>query len=65
MATRLDIQTQSMEWILKCLDELDDLRALVRVQAGPVIVTALLLVAFLAVVAGVFVLGPPDLHAAP
>jgi hypothetical protein len=54
-----------MEWILKCLDELDDLRALVRVQAGPVIVTAVLLAAFLAVVAGVFVLGPPELLAAP
>ncbi len=65
VVARLDIQTQSMEWILKCLDELDDLRALVRVQAGPVIVTALLLVAFLAVVAGVFVLGPPELLAAP
>lgn len=54
-----------MEWILKCLDDLDDLRVLVRVQAGPVIVTALLLAAFLAVVAGVFVLGPPELLAAP
>jgi hypothetical protein len=54
-----------MEWIPKCLDELDDLRALVHVQTGPVIVTALLLAAFLAVVAGLFVLGPPDLLAAP
>ena len=54
-----------MEWILKCLDELDDLRAFARVQAGPVIVTALLLAAFLAVVAGVFLLGPPELLAAP
>jgi len=51
--------------MLKCLDELDDLRALVRVQGGAVIVTALLLVAFLAVVAGVFLLGPPELLAAP
>jgi len=65
VATRPDIQTQSMEWILKCLDELDDLRALVRVQAGAVLVTAILLVAFLAVVAGMFVLGPPELLAAP
>lgn len=54
-----------MEWILKWLDELDDLRALVRVQAGPVIVTALLLVAFVVILAGVFVLGPPELLAAP
>ena len=54
-----------MEWILKCLDDLDDLRVFLRVQAGPVVVTALLLAAFLAVVAGVFVLGPPELLAAP
>jgi hypothetical protein len=54
-----------MERILKWLDDLDDVGALLRVQAGPVIVTALLLAAFLAVVTGVFVLGPPDLLAAP
>jgi hypothetical protein len=54
-----------MELILKLLDELDDLRALLRVQARPLAVTLLLLVAFVAVVAGVLVLGPPDLHAAP
>jgi hypothetical protein len=61
----LGSQTQSMEWMLKFLDDLDDLRVLARVQTGPVIVTALLLAAFLAVVAGVFVLGSPDLLAAP
>jgi len=54
-----------MERFLKLLDELDDLRALLRVQARPLFVTLLLLVVFVAVVAGVLVLGPPDLHAAP
>ena len=55
----------AMERILKLLDDLDDLRALLRVQAKPLAVTLLLLVVFVAVVAGVFVLGPPELHAAP
>jgi hypothetical protein len=54
-----------MERILKLLDDLDDLRALLRVQAKPLAVTLLLLVVFVAVVAGVLVLGPPELHAAP
>jgi len=54
-----------MERILKWLDDLDDVNALLRVQTVPVIVTALLLAAFLAVVAGAFVPGPPDLLAAP
>jgi len=54
-----------MERILKWLDDLDDLRAMLRVQARPVVVTLLLLAAFLAVLAAVFVLGPPDLLAAP
>jgi len=55
----------AMERVLKWLDELDDLRAVLRVQAGPVVVTILLLVAFLAALAGAFVLGPPDLLASP
>ena len=54
-----------MERFLKLLDDLDDLRVLLRVQARPLAVTLLLLVVFLVAVAGVFVLGPPDLHAAP
>jgi len=54
-----------MELILKLLDELDDLRVLVRVQAKPLLVTLLLLLVFAGVVAGVLVLGPPELHAAP
>jgi hypothetical protein len=54
-----------MERILKLLDNLDDFGAFLHVHGRSVIVTALLLVAFLAAVAGVFVLGPPDLLAAP
>lgn len=54
-----------MEFLLKWLDEWDDLLALARVQAGPMLVTLALLVMFVAIVGAVFVLGPPDLHAAP
>lgn len=54
-----------MERIFKWLDDLDDLLVVVHVQTKPVIVTAVLLVVFLAIVGGVFVFGPPVLHAAP
>lgn len=54
-----------MERILKWLDDLDDLLVVVHVQTRPVVVTALLLVAFLAVLGAVLVFGPPVLHAAP
>ena len=54
-----------MERILKLLDDLDDFLAVTRLQAGPVAVTLLLLVLFVAVVGAIFVLGPPDLLAAP
>jgi hypothetical protein len=54
-----------MERLLKWIDDFDDLVALTRLQAGPVVVTLLLLVAFLVAVAAVMVLGPPDLLAAP
>lgn len=54
-----------MERILKLLDDVDDFLAVARLQVGPVVVTIALLAAFLAVVGVVFVLGPPDLHAAP
>jgi hypothetical protein len=54
-----------MEQFLKWLDDLDDLLAMTRVQAVPLIVTVLLLVAFLAVAGTVFVLGSPELLAAP
>jgi hypothetical protein len=36
-----------------------------RLQAGPVVVTLLLLAAFLVTVGAVFLFGPPDLLAAP
>ena len=54
-----------MERLLKWIDDLDDLVALVQLQAGPLVVTLLLLAAFFAAVAAVMVLGPPDLLAAP
>jgi hypothetical protein len=54
-----------MERLLKWLDDLDDLLVVLHVQTKPVVVTALLLVAFLAVLGVVFVFGPPTLHAAP
>ena len=54
-----------MERLLKWLDDLDDLTVVFRVQAPAVIVTALLVVAFVAGLAALLLLGPPDLHAAP
>jgi len=54
-----------MEWVLKLLDDLDDLRAFLRAHARPLVVTLLLLAAFVAVATGVLVLGPADLLAAP
>jgi hypothetical protein len=54
-----------MERFLKWLDDVDDFLAVARLQAGPALVTVALLAAFLALLGIVFVLGPPDLHAAP
>jgi hypothetical protein len=54
-----------MERLLKWIDDFDDLFAVARVQAGPVLVTLLLLVAFVVTVGAVFLFGPPDLLAAP
>lgn len=54
-----------MERLLKWLDDLDDFLAVARLQAAPVLVTVVLLLLFVAVVGAVFVLGPPDLLAAP
>jgi hypothetical protein len=54
-----------MERFLKWLDDVDDFLAVARLQAGPLLVTVVLLAAFLAVLGVVLVLGPPDLHAAP
>lgn len=54
-----------MERLLKWLDELDDLAVVFRVQAPAVVVTALLVVAFVAGLGALLLLGPPDLLAAP
>ena len=54
-----------MERLLKWLDDIDDFLAASRLQAGPVLLTITLLAVFLVVLGVVFVLGPPDLHAAP
>lgn len=54
-----------MERFLKWLDDLDDFLTVSRFQLGPVLATVALLALFLAVLGIVFVLGPPDLLAAP
>ena len=54
-----------MERLLRWLDDVDDFLAVARLQMGPMAVTLVLLVVFLAVVGAVFVLGPADLLAAP
>jgi hypothetical protein len=54
-----------MERLLKWIDDFDDLVAVTRLRSGPLVVTALLLAAFLVAVAAVKVLGLPDLLAAP
>lgn len=63
--TKRGTAPSQMERFLKWLDDWDDLLALARVQAGPILVTLALLLMFVAIVGAVFVLGPPDLHAAP
>lgn len=55
----------AMERLLKIFDDVDDVLAVARLQAGPLAVTLALLVAFLAVVGGVFLFGPADLYASP
>jgi hypothetical protein len=54
-----------VERLLRWLDDVDDLLAVTRLQVGPVVVTLALLAVFLAVLGVVFVLGPPELLAAP
>jgi len=55
----------TVERLLRWLDDVDDFLAVTWLQAGPVALTVVLLVLFLAVVGAAFVLGPPDLLAAP
>jgi hypothetical protein len=54
-----------MERLLKWLDDLDDLLVVFRVQAPAAITTLVLLAGFAVTVGAVFVVGPPDLLAAP
>ena len=54
-----------MEILLKCLDDLDDLVAVLRLQFRSLFTTRMLLICFLAALAAVLVLGPPNLLAAP
>jgi hypothetical protein len=54
-----------MERLLKWLDDLDDLADVFRLQAPAVLVTAALVVAFVAGFGALLLLGPPDLLAAP
>ncbi len=54
-----------MECFLKWIDDIDDLFAVMRLQAGPLTVSLLLFALFVAVVGAAFVFGPPDLLAAP
>jgi hypothetical protein len=54
-----------MERLLKWLDDVDDLLAVLQLQLGPVVVTVALLALFLAVLGVVFVMAPPELLAAP
>jgi len=58
-------RSNAMEWVLKLLDDLDDLQAFIHAHARPLKVTLLLLVVFLAILAGVYVLGPRGLQATP
>jgi hypothetical protein len=54
-----------MECLIRWLDDLDDILAVIHVHTRSVVVTALLLLAFLTVLGVVLVFGPPDLLAAP
>ena len=54
-----------MERLLRWLDDFDDLLVVFRVQARAVLVTALLVTAFLAGLGAFLLLGAPDLLAAP
>lgn len=53
-----------MERLLKWIDDLDDLFAAMRLQAGPLTVSLLLFAVFLLAAGAVLVFGPPDLLAA-
>jgi len=54
-----------MEFLIRWLDDLDDVLAIFHVHARSVLVTLLLLATFVTVLGAVLVFGPPDLLAAP
>jgi hypothetical protein len=54
-----------MERLLKWLDDCDDMLDALRLLAPAVMITVLLAVVFVAGVAALLLLGPPDLLAAP
>jgi hypothetical protein len=54
-----------MERLLKWIDDFDELLVLTRVKARPLVMTLLLLAAFLVAAAVVVALGPSQLPAAP
>lgn len=55
----------TMERLLKWLDDFDDVLAVARLQAGPLLVTVALFAVFVTAVGVVLVLGPADLLASP
>jgi hypothetical protein len=54
-----------VERLLKCLDDVDDLMVVFRVQAPMLITTGLLLAGLVTALGIAFLLGPYGLHAAP
>jgi hypothetical protein len=54
-----------MEFLRKCLDDVDDLVATLGQQFRPVLATVLLCVVFVCAVAAFLLLAPNDLLAAP
>jgi hypothetical protein len=54
-----------MEFLLKCLDDVDDLFATVVHHGGPVLRTVLVVAGFCVAVGTLFLFAPPDLLAAP
>jgi hypothetical protein len=54
-----------MEWLLKWLDDIDDLLVVFRVQGPAAVATLLLVAGFAASVGAILLLGQPPLLAAP
>jgi hypothetical protein len=54
-----------MQFLLKCLDDVDDLFATVGHHGGPVLKTVVLVVGFCAAVGALLLFAPHDLLASP